>query len=99
MQANQPKADAAHQHPKKRIEVNISRQVLTAFDGDQIVYQFHCATGDQAHRTPKGRFKIFRKEERYVSHQYNRRMDYAMFFNHGVAIHEAYLVELVSYLK
>lgn len=35
----------------KRIEVNLARQVLTAFDGDTTVFVFDCVSGDYAHPT------------------------------------------------
>jgi lipoprotein-anchoring transpeptidase ErfK/SrfK len=85
---------------KKRIRVNLSRQVLFAYDGKEEVYQFDCVTGDSDHPTGVGVFKIFRKHEKYVSKKYGSRMDYAMFFTQdGKAIHQAYMVGPMSLLK
>lgn len=83
----------------KRIVVDLTRQVLLAYDGDKLVYQFDCATGDRENPTPPGRFQISRKHRFYTSHTYHVPMNYAMFFNQGIAIHQAYLVMTVSYLK
>ena len=83
----------------KRIIVDLSRQILFAYDGDKLVYQFDCVTGDRENPTPPGRFQISRKHRFYRSRTYNAQMDYAMFFNQGIAIHQAYLVMAVSYLK
>ena len=86
--------------PAKRILVEINRQVLTAFLGDEKVYEFDCTTGDSSHPTPKGKFKILRKHEKYTSKTYKVPMDHAMFFtNTGEAIHQAYAVTLTSWAK
>ena len=84
----------------KRIEVNLSRQVLLAFDGATQVYSFDCVSGDDSHPTPLGYWRINRKHRHYVSHTYHVRMDYAMFFTTtGEAIHQSHLVGPLSYLK
>ncbi len=84
---------------RKHIIVNLSRQTLTAYEGSQIVYNFDCATGDRDNPTPRGIFSINRKHRDYVSRQFNRSMDYAMFFNQGIAIHESHVVTPMSYAK
>jgi lipoprotein-anchoring transpeptidase ErfK/SrfK len=83
----------------KRIVVDLSRQILFAYDGDKLVYQFDCVTGDRDNPTPPGRFQISRKHRLYTSHTYHVPMNYAMFFNQGIAIHQAYMVTAISYLK
>jgi lipoprotein-anchoring transpeptidase ErfK/SrfK len=84
----------------KRIEVNLDRQVLFAFDGASQVYCFDCVSGDEDHPTPTGHWSVIRKHAKYVSHKYHRRMDHAMFFTTtGEAIHEGIFVGLLSYLK
>ncbi len=83
----------------KRIVVELNRQGLTAFDGTTKVHEFDCATGDSDHPTPMGIFKISRRHRLYVSKTYNVRMDCAMFFHKGYAIHQAYAVGPTSYLR
>src|SRR5437764_920302 len=84
----------------KRIEVNLDRQVLFAFDGPKQEYCFDCVSGDDSHPTPAGHWAVNRKHRRYTSHKYHARMDYAMFFtNTGEAIHQSHFVGPLSYLK
>jgi lipoprotein-anchoring transpeptidase ErfK/SrfK len=84
----------------KRIEIDINRQVLLAYDGATKVYEFDCVSGDDSHPTPKGRFSINRKRHPYTSHTYHVPMNYAMFFTFtGEAIHQGFAVGLLSYIK
>jgi len=86
--------------PKKTIVVDLDRQVLTAFEDSKQIYKFDCATGDSAHPTPKGTFKILNKHAKYTSHKYKVPMDHAMFFTTtGEAIHESHAVGFTSYAK
>jgi lipoprotein-anchoring transpeptidase ErfK/SrfK len=84
----------------KRIDVNLTRQVLIAYDGSTEVYTFDCVSGDDVHPTPTGYFSIIRKRHPYTSHKYHVPMNYAMFFTKaGEAIHQGFAVGLLSYLK
>jgi lipoprotein-anchoring transpeptidase ErfK/SrfK len=84
----------------KRIEVDLSRQVLLAFDGPKQVFSFDCVTGDDSHPTPSGRWHIRSKHRHYTNHKYHVRMNFAMFFTTtGEAIHESSFVGPLSYLK
>jgi lipoprotein-anchoring transpeptidase ErfK/SrfK len=83
----------------KRIIINLTRQVLMAYDGGKLDYQFDCASGDRANPTPPGRFQIGTKNRFHFSSQYKVPMNYAMFFNRGIAIHQAIGVRPISYLK
>jgi lipoprotein-anchoring transpeptidase ErfK/SrfK len=82
-----------------KIVVKLSDQTLTAYENKAEVYKFHCATGDSAHPTPQGKWRIYRKHRKYRSKKYDAQMDYAMFFHGGYAIHMAYLVTAHSFLK
>ena len=82
-----------------RIVVNLERQVLLAYENNREVYEFHCVTGDKDHPTPRGNFRVYRKHRKYRSKKYNVQMDYAMFFYKGYAIHMAYFVGVMSFLK
>lgn len=84
----------------KRIEVDLTRQVLVAFDGARQVFRFDCVSGDDSHATPVGRWAIRSKQRFYTSRKYHVRMDYAMFFTTtGEAIHQSHFVGPLSRLK
>ena len=46
---------------RKWIDVNLTRQVLTAFDGDAVVWAGYMSSGRAEHSTPVGTFSIFAK--------------------------------------
>jgi tetratricopeptide (TPR) repeat protein len=45
----------------QRIEIDVSEQRLTAWDGDTLVYDFVCSTGERGTPTRYGRFSIISK--------------------------------------
>jgi lipoprotein-anchoring transpeptidase ErfK/SrfK len=84
----------------KKIQVDLNRQNLYAFDKGVQIYSFNCVSGDKHHPTPIGNFSVLRKHKTYTSKKYRVPMNYAMFFKDtGEAIHQAYSVGLSSYLK
>jgi lipoprotein-anchoring transpeptidase ErfK/SrfK len=84
----------------KRIEVDLTRQVLTAYEAGRKCLEFDCATGDRSHPTTPGAYHILRKHRDYTSIKYRVPMDFAMFFSaDGKAIHKSHMVGTVSYLK
>jgi hypothetical protein len=73
----------------KKIVVDLGQQMLTAYAGESKVYEFPCVTGDSAHPTEPGQFRVIRKCHPYTSRTYNVPMNYAMFFTgDGKAIHQ-----------
>lgn len=85
---------------KKNIKVNLEEQNLYAFEGNTEVFKFNCVSGDEDHPTPKGEFKVIRKEHPYTSKKYHVPMNYAMFFkNTGEAIHQGLFVGPLSFFK
>lgn len=73
----------------QEIVVDLTEQSVTASDSGRLFHKCECVTGDDSHLTPKGRFKINRKQNPYTSHTYHVPMNYAMFFtNTGVALHQ-----------
>lgn len=75
----------------KFIKVNLARQIVEAFEGTTLVFQFECVTGDNDHPTERGNFRILRKPQhyRYRSHKYNVQMNYPLFFTQdGKAFHQ-----------
>jgi len=87
----------------KRIVVNLEDQTVEAYEGENLVHQFNCVTGDDDHPTDPGTFKIIRKEHPYRSKTYHVQMDYANFFtDDGKALHQYHgpvPLEIVRTLK
>src|SRR6187399_900312 len=59
---------------KKEIRVYVDRQILLAFDGGKQIYRFDVVTGKEGKETVAGTYKIFRKEQKYISKTYNAEM-------------------------
>jgi len=62
----------------KRIEVDISEQKLTAWDGDKLVYSFVSSTGERGTPTRYGRFSILSKLPEAYGSTWDIRMPYWM---------------------
>jgi lipoprotein-anchoring transpeptidase ErfK/SrfK len=74
---------------RKVIKVDLTAQLVEAYDGIERIHRFECVSGDKDHPTDRGRFRIQRKYEIYRSHTYNVQMNYAMFFTtDGKALHQ-----------
>ena len=83
----------------KEIHVYIEQQVLIALENGEEVYNFDIVTGRDGKETTAGRYKIFRKHEKYTSKTYGSEMPYTMFFTaDGKAIHGTQMATLRSYL-
>jgi lipoprotein-anchoring transpeptidase ErfK/SrfK len=75
----------------KKILVDISSQSLTAMNGSSAIYAFSCVCGDTKHPTPRGKFRIIRKDFVHRSRAYNAQMNYALqITTDGIFIHESY---------
>lgn len=73
----------------KVIKVDLSAQMVEAYDGGERVHRFECVSGDKDHPTDRGRFRVQRKHAIYRSHAYDVQMNYAMFFTaDGKALHQ-----------
>jgi lipoprotein-anchoring transpeptidase ErfK/SrfK len=84
---------------QKEIRVFIERQILVALENGEEVYSFDIVTGRNTKETTAGRYKIFRKHEKYTSKTYGSEMPYTMFFTKdGKAIHGTQMATLRSYL-
>ena len=83
----------------KEIHVFIEEQVLVALQDGEEVYSFDIVTGRDGKETTAGRYKVFRKHEKYTSKTYGSEMPYTMFFTaDGKAIHGTQMATLRSYL-
>lgn len=71
----------------KRIEVNLQRQKLIAYQNGKKIFECDCFTGDDETPTRPGRYFIYWKHANHVSSKYHSPMPYSMFFDKGRAIH------------
>ena len=84
---------------RKEIHVFIEEQVLIAFENGEEVYSFDIVTGRDGKETEAGKYRVFRKHEKYTSKTYGSEMPYTMFFTEdGKAIHGTQMATLRSYL-
>lgn len=89
MGATGPSSKTNPSRSRKVIKVDLTAQLVDAFDGTERIHRFECVSGDKDHPTDRGTFKIQRKYEIYRSHTYNVQMNYAMFFTaDGKALHQ-----------
>jgi lipoprotein-anchoring transpeptidase ErfK/SrfK len=83
----------------KTIKVDIERQKLWAYEGDDLIYEYHVVTGRCAKQTAPGTYYIGRKIEDYTSKTYGSPMPYTMFFSEdGKAIHGTVFATLRSFV-
>ena len=73
----------------RRIEVSLARQVALVVRGSRVVRAIHVSTGASGFETPRGSFRVFRKELRSWSYPYRVWLPYASYFTGGVAFHES----------
>jgi lipoprotein-anchoring transpeptidase ErfK/SrfK len=89
MHATRTSPKASSSKSSKVIKVDLTAQLVDAYDGSERIHRFECVSGDKDHPTDRGRFKIQRKHEIYRSRAYNVQMNYAMFFTaDGKALHQ-----------
>jgi len=62
----------------KHIEIDISKQRLTAWDGDNLIYSFVCSTGRSGTPTKLGRFSVISKLPEAYGSAWDLRMPYWM---------------------
>jgi lipoprotein-anchoring transpeptidase ErfK/SrfK len=83
----------------QEIRVFIEQQVLVALENGEEIYSFDIVTGRDGKETTAGRYRVFRKHEKYTSKTYGSEMPYTMFFTEdGKAIHGTQMATLRSYL-
>ncbi|AFY32888.1 L,D-transpeptidase [Calothrix sp. PCC 7507] len=79
--------------PERWIEIDLSEQQLSAWEGKKRVYVFRISTGKRRTPTPIGKFQI---NSKYRTNRMRGRdydipdVPYAMYFYNGYAIHGAY---------
>ncbi len=83
----------------KRITVDLDNQLLKAYSGEELVFDYHAVTGSCAKWTHPGNYQVDRKVEDYVSQTYDVPMPYTMFFtDDGKAIHGTSFATIRSFL-
>jgi len=82
-----------------RILVSLNSRKLSAFAGEEQVFNFNCMIGREGHETQPGTFHVFKKEKMHLSHAYGGTpMPFSMFFSgDGKAIHGTPLAGPRSY--
>lgn len=89
MHATRNSSKASSSKSSKVIKVDLTAQLVDAYDGSERIHRFECVSGDKDHPTDRGKFKIQRKHEIYRSRAYNVQMNYTMFFTaDGKALHQ-----------
>lgn len=89
MRAAGPSPKTGSPRSRKVIKVDLTAQLVDAYDGSERIHHFECVSGDKDHPTDRGKFKIQRKHAIYRSRAYNVQMNYAMFFTaDGKALHQ-----------
>ena len=92
-------ASGAEVSANKEIHVFIEEQVLVAVENGEEIYSFDIVSGRDGKETTAGKYKVFRKHEKYTSKTYGSEMPYTMFFTEdGKAIHGTQMATLRSYL-
>jgi lipoprotein-anchoring transpeptidase ErfK/SrfK len=77
----------------KWVHVDLARQLLTAYEGDRLVYATLVSTGRPPHTTPTGRFRVWYKAIHSPMHgepddpYYVDEVPYVMFIRKGIALH------------
>lgn len=88
----QPTPLAVAEAPAKSIEVDLSEQRLTAWEGARPVRSLVVSTGDDAHPTVRGRFKIKEKYDKIDMigrDYYYRDVPYVMMYARPFYVHAA----------
>lgn len=73
------------------IEVDLGRQLLLVVTDGKLEAAYAVSTGRPGFETPRGRFKVTRKEVRSWSVPYSVWLPWASYFNQGIAVHAGVL--------
>jgi lipoprotein-anchoring transpeptidase ErfK/SrfK len=71
----------------KRIEVSLGRQLAFLVRGNRVVRTIAVSTARPGWVTPRGQFKIYRKERMSWSHPFGVWLPWASYFTGGIAFH------------
>jgi peptidoglycan hydrolase-like protein with peptidoglycan-binding domain len=71
----------------KRVEVSLAQQLAFLVSGDRVVRTIAVSTARPGYVTPRGEFRIYRKERMSWSAPYSVWLPYASYFTGGIAFH------------
>lgn len=71
----------------KRVSVDLKSQILRAWQGDRLVYQWPVSSGREGKETPAGDFKAQKKEPMHISTIYGSPMPFSVHINGNIFIH------------
>ncbi len=93
-------SEATSSEVRLRIFIDKSKQRLWVEEDGQITHSWLVSTGTEIEKcaptkcyvatTPVGEYTPFRMHEKYTSKLWDARMDFAIFFNGGIALHATY---------
>lgn len=73
----------------KLIVVDLDTQTMKAYEGGEVIFDFHCVTGSKDHPTDPGHYRVLYRDKNRVSAKYHVPMHWALFFTHdGKAFHQ-----------
>jgi hypothetical protein len=70
-----------------RLLVSIRRQLLYIVEKDRVRRTLSVSSGRSGFETPRGKYKIFRKERNSFSNEFNVNLPWASYFHNGMAFH------------
>ena len=70
-----------------RLLVSIRRQLLYIVEKDRVRRTLSVSSGRSGFDTPRGKYKIFRKERNSFSNEFNVNLPWASYFHNGMAFH------------
>jgi hypothetical protein len=71
----------------KRVSIDLHAQILKAWQGDRLVYQWRISSGREGKETPSGSYKAGRKEPMHISTIYGSKMPYSVHVTGNIFVH------------
>ena len=72
----------------RHVEVSLDRQVLAIVRDGRIVAVYAASTGKRGYETPRGTYRVYRKDVDGWSYQYSVPLPWVSYFHRGYAVHE-----------
>lgn len=72
---------------EKRVTVNLKTQILKAWQGSRLVYQWPVSSGREGKETPNGDFQALGKEKMHISTLYGSPMPFSVHVTGNIFIH------------
>lgn len=71
----------------RHVEVSLDRQVLAIVRDGRVVSVYAASTGKRGYETPRGTYRVYRREVNGWSSQYDVPLPWVSFFHRGYAVH------------